>query len=308
MKLYERIIEEKSLIYEILTEKETKILDFNKLKIVLNREKFLKSLGERKGIFKKEPMKQKDWIIFLNNCYMKQKLVSLNDKKATYLLQSLITEGIPIELRAFAYVIFSGAFLFFRPENKLEYFALIEKANQEVRDQVAKDIIRVHLPYDFTVLANRDIYRKEDVQKTEEIDKKIKEQATNILLAYSVYDPEVAYIQGMASIAVSLVYNFIISKWVFERTKLKNEISFELNFSEEEIFYVFLGIIKNLDVRKYFIDKFQSMNEKIDSFANILKLRHPKILNKLTDNGVRFLSCLTLNLRFLWWFTLLAFI
>lgn len=128
----------------------------------------------------------------------------------------------------------------------------MEKVTEEVKDQIDKDIIRVHLPYDFTILKDRGIYKKSQVEKTEEIDKRIKEQATNILMAYSVYDPDVGYVQGMASIAVAIVYNFFISKWVFERMTVDPELCFELSYSEEEAFFVFLGVIENLNVRKFF--------------------------------------------------------
>lgn len=258
------------------------------MKIVLNREKYIESLSKSVGIFEKKPMQQKDWILFLNNCYMKQKKLELRDKKATYLLRSIITEGIPIELRSYAYIIFSGAFLHFSGnEKKIDFFKLKEGATDEVIDQIDKDIVRVHLPYNFTILANKELYKKKHVGKTEEIDRRIKEKATNILRAYSVYDPHVGYVQGMASIAVAIIYNFFISKWVFERREISKEICFELSYSEEEAFFVFLGVIENLNVRKFFLEKFASLKSRILSFENVLKMRHPKILDKLTDNGVR---------------------
>lgn len=295
---YERIIEEKDLIYEIITEKDEKILNFNRLKIVINRKKFLESMEKKKRMFERKPMQQRDWIIFLNNCYMKQRKILLKDKKATFLLRSLITEGIPVELRPFAYVILSGAFLHFRTDNPeietIDYHQLKLDATDEVKIQVEKDIIRVHLPYDFTILNKKEIYKKVQVVKTEEIDRRLKEQATNILRAYSVLDPEMGYVQGMASIAVAIVYNFFISRWVFERIDVKKEICFELGYSEEEAFLVFMGVMKNLNVRKYFVDKFKCMTQKIDSFSKILKLRHPKVLRKLTDNGVRLENLLTM--------------
>lgn len=252
----------------------------------------MESLDKKRGMFQRKPMQQRDWIIFLNNCYMKQRKIMLKDKKATFLLRSLIAEGIPVELRPYAYVIFSGAFLHFRTDNPkiktIDYHQLMQEATEEVKTQIEKDIIRVHLPYDFTILSKREIYKKVQVVKTEEIDRRLKEQATNILRAYSVLDPEMGYVQGMASIAVAVVYNFFISRWVFERIEVKKEFCFELGYSEEEAFLVFMGVMKNLNVRKYFVDKFRYMTQKIDSFSKILKLRHPKILRKLTDNGVRY--------------------
>ena len=293
------LIEEKNLIYEIIKDdpETTGTWDFTKTKIVHSIEHHERnSLLKKKKIFERKPMTKKDWIIFLNNCFLKQTMVRVKDKNTTYLLRSFILDGIPIELRSFAYVILSGAFLHLEQTKgsklsdqyaKIDYFAEIEKASDLTVDQIQKDLDRVHLPYEFTILKHPDKYKEKHVLASQRIDIGIKTQAMNILKAYSVVDEEVGYVQGMASIAVCLVFNFFVSKWVFERSKLPKKIKLRLNFDEEEVFWVFYGIIHHMRSREYFKVGFKPMVKRVGKFEQILKDRIPKVLEKLTENDVK---------------------
>ena len=72
-----------------------------------------------------------------------------------------------------------------------------------VQDQICKDIIRTNLPKDHEKCEIDILFGK----KIEEVERVLKTQICDILEVYSLIEPDIGYIQGMNSIAASVVYN-----------------------------------------------------------------------------------------------------
>jgi hypothetical protein len=129
-----KILDEKHLIYEIFSsQNKGEKLNFNSTKITsqqkspVRRRRSLFGFGPKKKV---KHMTQVDWCIYLNNQFLKQKVVGLGDKKVKDLLSSFIKERIPVELRAHAYLILSGGFTYMegqRAHGVLDYDELLNK-------------------------------------------------------------------------------------------------------------------------------------------------------------------------------------
>ena len=102
-----------------------------------------------------------------------------------------------------------------------------------------------------------------------------------VLMCYAEQDQEVGYVQGMNSIAAAIVYNFWLVRQEFLKSEdinqfedfdseleddkltrkqrisrdiefIKNRSAFQLNYTADEIFFVFCGFLMHSNLRQFF--------------------------------------------------------
>jgi hypothetical protein len=173
----------------------------------------------------------------------------------------------------------------------LRYGDYMGKAKEKVADQIKKDLDRTIWPYyeyleKDGVEARKAGLNKKDIEILKELDVYFKAQAQSILEAYSVVDPEIAYVQGMHAVCITVVYHFHLAKFCFENFEEKQKISMKLEFTEEEAFFIFYGIMTHLKLREAYSKDFVFLQNKIDSFGKILQKKVPEVYSKLTENQV----------------------
>lgn len=138
---------------------------------------------------------------------------------------------------------------------------------------------------------------------------KLSEMATNILSVYSLVDKDVGYVQGMNSIASCVVYNIWVSKKEFKKIKAKgkkieakmtsvfgqaqeedgfrkiydpfDDLDFELEFTEEECFFIFYGIMKYSNQRRFFDNELGVLQGTIKDFELYLSHELPEVHKKM---------------------------
>lgn len=105
----------------------------------------------------------------------------------------------------------------------------------------------------------------------------------NVLKAYSIYDPEIGYAQGMG---------FIVS-WVLKlsrqyRLDEEGEISIEgetnrysLKYNESDTFFIWIHIIENLRYRKIFDKTLSKLNYNLKMVEQHLKCAFPEVYEKI---------------------------
>lgn len=166
--------------------------------------------------------------------------------------------------------------------------------------------MKVKSLYSYTLVKeNTDLLGSEDGKKkcmvSKEIQRYLKEiemltkMTRNVLFAYSQIDPETGYVQGMNSIASCVVYNVWTSKKEFEKMdskcKMENKLNgvfgnksgkgdkddqdvynvcddmdFSLEFSEEECFYIFYGIMRYGNQKRFFDSGMDNLQKIIQDF------------------------------------------
>ena len=194
----------------------------------------------------KDLMSQREIIAALNSFYNEGKTVTLEQRKELRFLKTVIKKGIPVSLRAHAYMIFSGAFHHLEGQRyvgRVSYAGILAKIkeeadpakqeeNDDLIDLITRDTYRTYFPQDFGIeefsaahgleltTENRAEGRiKPEAEKliTDEIralmeeSGELRRKTTKILIAYAKTDGLVGYVQGMSSIAASVVYNVWLS-------------------------------------------------------------------------------------------------
>lgn len=117
------------------------------------------------------------------------------------------------------------------------------------------------------ILNNKEIkkYRDEIIQ--------LKRMTKKVLFVFAKVDSEVGYVQGMNSIAAALIYNLLIAKKELEKNKqgvskekmfgvakedrklinFETLLPFQINYDEEDCFFIFYGLMKYTNLRKFFM-------------------------------------------------------
>lgn len=152
-----------------------------------------------------------------------------------------------------------------------------------------------------------------DIQKYMSEIEELNNMARNVLFVYSMVDSEVGYVQGMNSIASCIVYNVWAAKKEANKLskKLKQkEINMEsklmsvfgsenseelkkklfnpidhldikLEFTEEECFYIFYGLMKYSNQRKFFDNGLNVLQSTIADFELYLSHELPLVHKKM---------------------------
>ena len=159
-------------------------------------------------------------------------------------------------------------------------------------------------------------FRSEEVNVPVEIKKAVEEmryldKATKkVLFVYSKVDKEVGYVQGMNSIAAAIAYNVWVSQKEFEKFKrfssvdsifgedhsqnhtqkgLKFEpfehLAFELNYSEKEMFFIFYGVMKYCNQRRFFLPKMSDLQTRIEDFEIYLSHELPLVHERMCGSA-----------------------
>lgn len=277
-------------------------------------------------------MDHNSWINFINEGYNSKNFSEFLKEKKIEILKFFLEDDIPLAFLGHIWMLISKGFLHLKAKkdsnefdvisldlenphireskkskikqknefviDEIDYEELLSQVKPETLDQIEKDIARTNWPYD-AYLRNSKINKekivdlnKEELQKLKEIDLILRKQCKNILSAFSVAVKETGYIQGMHSICAAVVYNCFVSKWALGKTNYKDQIELEMRFDEEDIFYIFYGIMKYLKLTEAYMYGFKLMMQKIEEFGQILKTRNPEVHRTLTKNGVRILVIL----------------
>ncbi|SCW00385.1 LAFE_0C03026g1_1 [Lachancea fermentati] len=88
----------------------------------------------------------------------------------------------------------------------------------------------------------------------------------NVIKAYSLYDPEVGYIQGMAFITTPLLLNVE---------------------TESEAFGLLISLMKNYGLRDLFLPEMPGLHLKLYQFDRLLEENSPRLFNHLARQGIR---------------------
>ena len=119
------------------------------------------------------------------------------------------------------------------------------------------------------------------------INKKLKSRCRKVLAAYSAADPSIKYTQGMHAICMTIVYQFFLAKHRFEAAFLSGETEMNLEFSGEEAFYAFYGVMQYMRVNEAYQSGFEFMMSKIDRFGVMLKHKDPELHDRLEEAQVK---------------------
>lgn len=301
-------------------------------------------------------MNIKQFAKLLNKFFNEGKIISLKSRKQKNLLKTVIKKGAPKTLRAHAYMLFFGGFHHLkgqRYEHLIDFQSLLAKKslseeNESIAltlNQINKDLMRTHFPqedqirkfenlwgiqlkingfYSLSKLKEEtDLLQDENKGKiTKKILKYMKEveelqeMARNVLFVYSLVDEETGYVQGMNSIASSIVYNVWMAKKEFKKFKSKSkkienklvsvfgaeedkapkkvynpfkDIDFTLEFNEKECFYIFYGLMKYSNQRRYFNLGLDYLQKTIAEFELYLSHELPEVHKKMCyDHDVNF--------------------
>lgn len=160
-------------------------------------------------------------------------------------------------------------------------------------------------------LDNFDHLSKAQLINLKNVHKMLSKATIRILETYAFQDPQVGYVQGMHSIAVSVVYNFFLSMLeyyklckkvgpllcnteefpvltpYFERKKdlwmAFQKLEMRMSYSEAEMFETFTGLMQNLNLKMCYGNDFTFMKCKIDNFSLLLKEKLYSVYLKLTN-------------------------
>lgn len=89
----------------------------------------------------------------------------------------------------------------------------------------------------------------------------------NVIKAYSIFDPDVGYTQGMAFIAVPLV----------------------MNMTEAEAFCMLVALMKEYGLRELYCPEMQGLHLLLHQYDRILEKNDPDLYNHMVRQGVRLL-------------------
>jgi len=131
-------------------------------------------------------------------------------------------------------------------KNTTAYAALLQKAgesgNEEVVDKITRDISRTFSSFST----------------------KQQKSLLNVLKTYAIFNPEVAYCQGM---------NFVAG--IITAT-----------LPEDQAFWVFVQIMKKYDMATLYIEGLQGLHEKLDQFDSYTQTWYPELYLHFKDQRV----------------------
>lgn len=109
----------------------------------------------------------------------------------------------------------------------------------------------------------RDLTRTSFFTNVEAVDKA--GELFNVIKAYSNFDPDVGYTQGMAFIAIPLI----------------------MNMTESECFCLLVTLMKDYEIRELFCPEMKGLHLLLHQFDSLLEKKLPLLFNHLTRQGVR---------------------
>lgn len=109
----------------------------------------------------------------------------------------------------------------------------------------------------------RDLTRTSFFTNVEAVDKA--GELFNVIKAYSNFDPDVGYTQGMAFIAIPLI----------------------MNMTESECFCLLVTLMKEYEIRELFCPEMKGLHLLLHQFDTLLEKKLPLLFNHLTRQGVR---------------------
>ncbi|ODV58631.1 RabGAP/TBC, partial [Ascoidea rubescens DSM 1968] len=157
-------------------------------------------------------------------------------------LAKAIAEGIPKQLRGMVWQLISNS-----KSSRLEelYYSIILE------------------PSSYEKAIKRDLSRTRFIGTSNMVDKS--DALFNIIKAYSLFDPEVGYTQGMAFIAVPLI----------------------MNMTESEAFCLLVKLMKTYGLRELFLPEMPGLHLKLYQFDRLLEDLCPNLYTHLIRQGIR---------------------
>lgn len=175
------------------------------------------------------------WTRVVNN----YELVIKNDSNE---LNENIMKGIPKEFRGIIWQLISKSKNF-----HLEEFYLQLKGETSIHEKsIKRDLTRTSF---FTNV--------DQIKKTDEL--------FNVIKAYSLFDPDVGYTQGMIFIVVPLI----------------------MNMNESECFGLLVTLMKDYRLRDLFCPEMKGLHLLLYEFDRLLELYSPRLYNHLVKQGIK---------------------
>ncbi len=160
-------------------------------------------------------------------------------------LSSALTSGIPNEIRGFVWQL------------------ILQSKSAELED-CYNDIITQRSPFEKQI--KRDLAKTSIVIHTQANDKMI--SLFNVIKAYSLYDKEVGYTQGMAHIVVPLI----------------------LNMTESEAFCALVALMYDYGLRQFYLPDMPGLHVRLYQFDRLLEDNLPQVSLHLSRNNITSLS------------------
>lgn len=157
-------------------------------------------------------------------------------------LNFVISSGIPKEFRGIIWQLIARSKNF-----QLEEFYLSLKSESSVHEKSMK----------------RDLSRTSFFTNVEQVNKG--EELFNVIKAYSLFDPDVGYTQGMIFITVPLI----------------------INMSESECFCLLVTLMKEYNLRSLFCPEMKGLHLLLYEFDRILEDKRPILFNLLAKQGIK---------------------
>ncbi|KAG2734251.1 hypothetical protein G9P44_002257 [Scheffersomyces stipitis] len=157
-------------------------------------------------------------------------------------LNDLISSGIPKEFRGIIWQLVSKSKNF-----QLEEFYISLKAEASIHEKSIK----------------RDLSRTSFFTNVEAVNKG--EELFNVIKAYSLYDPDVGYTQGMIFIAVPLI----------------------MNMNDAECFCLLVTLMKEYRLRDLFCPEMKGLHLLLYEFDRVLENYSPLLYNHLVKQGIK---------------------
>lgn len=159
-------------------------------------------------------------------------------------LAQAISSGIPKEVRGMVWQLVAGSKNF----QLEELYATIKSAELLHSKQIKRDLTRTSFVTSSEAVGKIDLLYA-------------------VIKAYSVFDPEVGYTQGMCFIAVPLI----------------------INMNESEAFCLLVTLMKDYNVRLFFQDEMRGLHLLLYQFDRLLEDKCPYLYNHLVKQGVKLL-------------------
>lgn len=162
--------------------------------------------------------------------------------KDSSMLLSKISEGIPTELRGMIWQIITNS----KSQDLEQEFSILKNKESVHEKAIKRDLSRTRF------------------MNNEQVKDKLNE-VFNIIKAYSLYDPEIGYTQGMAFITVPLL----------------------INMSESESFCLLCSLMNNYNFRSLYLPEMPGLVLKLYQFDRVLEDLCPQLSSHLLRQGVR---------------------
>jgi len=236
-------------------------------------------------------MTKQEWVDQINTWYSDGKLLSYNQKKSRNLLESVVNDYAPLEIRGHIWMVLSGGFLHLHGMPQEGDFDFAEIINHEeggdfesTIEQIQKDVDRTYFPKE----EHMQRYEPHIYKRSEIVENTFRENIREVLKAYSLIDSEIGYVQGMSSIVAAIEYNLFVAKWAFEKVSFgkRYKLKMNLEFSRRDTFCIFYGIMTYLRLREFNRKGMDILTTSIEGFGKKLKLFDREVYDELTDNNV----------------------